>query len=97
MEHATEGDCKQNVDYMLKLLNMVASTTFFSKLLIEDLPEMLSNSDQVALQFFENAIYKSLYMEIPVCLEQIDQEEEYIFTSHTSIIDTKIILENFPD
>ena len=57
---------------------------------------MLSNNNNIALQFFESCVYKSLYMNIPIQMEQKGNKEEYVFTSHTCIIDTEIIMKSFP-
>ena len=83
---------------MLKIL-ATCSRYNVTKNILGAFPQMIANATGGVLQFFEQTSIKTIYMEKSQNLqvEFVGEQPEYIFTSHTSIIDGEILSKEYPE
>jgi len=96
LHHCVTDQQWKNFNIMLKMVMWQSGEYMISKLIIEEIPAMLSNPTPEDIDFFEKSIYKPKTMQKTIEMPWFGEEDEYFFASNTSLIDAAILKREFP-
>lgn len=92
IDYAYEKERPRSADLMLDMLETYYDATL-SKMLTESMPEIIRESSDLVLKFLNTSLYQPIVMQDPVIIDWPLDMKFFVFTSHTSMISTKMIKE----
>ena len=82
---------------MVDLLSDISIDFCLSKLMLNIIPLMIDQGTFSNHQFFEESMFQPLIMQSPLIIQWPDEQEDFIFPSHTSLIGLEFILDKLID
>lgn len=90
VDYAYQLERPRSADLMLDMLESYDDTTF-SKMLTDSVPDIIRECSDLGLKFLNSLLYQPIIMQEPIVVDWPTDMQEYVFTSHTSMISQKMI------